>query len=344
MLNKAKNQNKGSKFLMAAATLTPMFGAALPQAINSPVVQNIVANADETGANTATNKDDALNQSAGISKDGKVKDVTYDTHAKNSANINDNGVGEGGTSQTSRYSPVNTQNSLTGKTGSSASSNASSNTSSATSSSATSGNSSNASSGVSSNASSATSSSAASNSANSASDNQSSASDTKADTKQVVDYINQHSDPKLDMSEDATLANVPANTKVQTYAKEHGFTQNAKVQAGQHALNVYYNPTTKQFLVSEDDQDKPLTLSQIMGVLNLKHNNASDANGNGSASPAGGVSGTSVGLPGSGSFGAGGLAQTNTQSNQNGIALSALGLLSLGLMIGLSGDKLKLKN
>lgn len=344
MLNKVKNQNKGSKVLMAAATLTPMFGAALPQAINSPVVQNIVANADETSA--TTNKDDALNQSAGISKDGKVKDVTYDTHAKNSANINDNGVGEGGTSQTSRYSPVNTQNSLTGKTGSSASSNASS----ATSSSATSGNSSNAtnssnaSSGASSNASSATSSSAVSNSANSASDNQSSASDTKADTKQVVDYINQHSDPKLDMSEDATLANVPANTKVQTYAKAHGFTQNAKVQAGQHALNVYYNPTTKQFLVSEDDQDKPLTLSQIMGVLNLKHNNASDANGNDSASPAGGVSGTSVGLPGSNSFGAGGLAQTNTQGNQNGIALSALGLSSLGLMIGLSGDKLKLKN
>ena len=341
MLNKVKNQNKGSKVLMAAATLTPMFGAALPQAINSPVVQNIVANADETSA--TTNKDDALNQSAGISKDGKVKDVTYDTHAKNSANINDNGVGEGGTSQTSRYSPVNTQNSLTGKTGSSASSNASSATSSSATS-ATSGASSNASSGASSNASSATSSSAASNSANSASDHQSSASDTKADTKQVVDYINQHSDPKLDMSEDATLANVPSNTKVQTYAKEHGFTQNAKVQAGQHALNVYYNPTTKQFLVSEDDQDKPLTLSQIMGVLNLKHNNASDANGNGSAFPAGGVSGTSVGLPGSGSFGAGGLAQTNTQGNQNGIALSALGLSSLGLMIGLSGDKLKLKN
>ena len=341
MLNKVKNQNKGSKVLMAAATLTPMFGAALPQAINSPVVQNIVANADETSANT--NKDDALNQSAGISKDGKVKDVTYDTHAKNSANINDNGVGEGGTSQTSRYSPVNTQNTLTGNTGSSASSNASSNASSATSSSATSGNSSNASSGASSNASSATSSSAASDSANSASDNQSSASDAQADTKQVVDYINQHSDPKLDMSENATLANVPSNTKVQTYAKEHGFTQNAKVQAGQHVLNVYYNPTTKQFLVSEDDQDKPLTLSQIMGVLNLKHNNASDANGNGS-SPAGGVSGTSVGLPGSGSFGAGGLAQTNTQGNQNGIALSALGLSSLGLMIGLSGDKLKLKN
>lgn len=344
MLKKVKTQNKSSKLLMAAATLTPAFATAVPQVINSPIVQNIVANADET---TTT---EAHNQADGISKDGKVKDVTTDTHVKDSANINDNGVGEGATSQSDRYSPVNTENSLTGNTtgntDSESASSSSNNTSSASSQSNSSSTSSASDNTNTSSESNSPSSNASDTAKNTTTSQNSSNSDTQSDVKQVVNYINQHADPKIDMDENATLANIPANTNVQDYAKDHGFTKATKIQSGEHTLNIYYNPSTKEFMVSEDNNNKPLSLSDIMGVLNLKHNENGVTNGTSASNANNGVN-TPTSVPGgvSGAFGAsaGNLAQTNTNSNKNTIALSALGLTSIGLIIGLSGDKLKLK-
>lgn len=348
MLNK-KIEHKSSKLLMTAATLTPMFATALPQVTNSPVVQSIVANADATS--------EAPNQANGISKDGKTKDVTYDTHTKNSANVNDNGVGEGATSQTDRFSPVNTANSLAGVTSDSNSTNNNS---------ATSGTSSNASSQASSQNTTnnfGSTSASASNSNNSnktntnnssqQNNNQSKATQNDADTQQIINYINQHAEETAHIASDAKLiTHFPAGVNKATQLVSHGFEQymlSVKYNGMHHSVAVFYNPQTKEFCAIESGNEQTLlSKSDLLRLFGLqskdgKTNNAT--NGNATNGTTGG--GSSIGLPSGAGVGglstSDGLAQTNTQTGNNKIALSALGLSAIGLSLGLAGDKLKIR-
>lgn len=161
-----------------------------------------------------------------------------------------------------------------------------------------------------------------------------------ADTQQIINAINQHavnSNDKLP-SDAKLLEQVPANTQGFNSFSVQVSQKDGNGQITYKHLNVHYNPTSKQFFVTEQGQNTALTKAQLLQLFGLQ---SKDGNG-GSANTANGVAGSNN-LGGTTSSSAGGLAQTNTQTKQNAsILLSAIvGTATLGL--GLTKDgKLKL--
>lgn len=182
---------------------------------------------------------------------------------------------------------------------------------------------------------------ASANKANNVSGQQSSQQD--ADTQQIINYINQHAEQKVNISSNAKLLTsfpVGENDAI-SWADDKGFDQyTVWTNNKEHFVQIYYNPQTKQFFATEDGNEHTLlTKAQLLQLFGLHSKNSTNGN----------TKGTN-GVLGSGSLGgttggstAGGLAQTNTQTKQNAsILLSAIAGTAL-LGFGLTKDgKLKL--
>lgn len=161
-----------------------------------------------------------------------------------------------------------------------------------------------------------------------------------ADTQQIINYVNQHADQKVNIASDAKLlTSFPAGENdAISWASNKGFDQyTVWTKDKAHWVEIYYNPQTKQFFATEDGNEHTLLtkpqLLQLFGLQSKDGNNAGNKGVLGSGSLGGTTTGGSTG----------GLAQTNTQTKQNAsILLSAIAGTAL-LGFGLTKDgKLKL--
>lgn len=161
-----------------------------------------------------------------------------------------------------------------------------------------------------------------------------------ADTQQIINYINQHADQKVNISSDAKLlTSFPTGENdAISWAADKGFDQyTVWTNNKEHFVQIYYNPQTKQFFATEDGNEHTLlTKAQLLQLFGLQSKDGNAAGTNGVLG-SGSLGGTTTG----GSTG--GLAQTNAQTKQNAsILLSAIAGTAL-LGFGLTKDgKLKL--
>lgn len=161
-----------------------------------------------------------------------------------------------------------------------------------------------------------------------------------ADTQQIINYINQHAEQKVNISSNAKLlTSFPAGENdAISWAANKGFDQyTVWTNNKEHFVQVYYNPQTKQFFATEDGNEHTLlTKAQLLQLFGLQSKDDNTAGTNGVLG-SGSLGGTTTG----GSTG--GLAQTNAQTKQNAsILLSAIAGTAL-LGFGLTKDgKLKL--
>ena len=161
-----------------------------------------------------------------------------------------------------------------------------------------------------------------------------------ADTQQIINYINQHADQKVNISSDAKLlTSFPTGENdAISWAADKGFDQyTVWTNNKEHFVQIYYNPQTKQFFATEDGNEHTLlTKAQLLQLFGLQSKDGNAAGTNGVLG-SGSLGGTTTG----GS--AGSLAQTNAQTKQNAsILLSAIAGTAL-LGFGLTKDgKLKL--
>lgn len=161
-----------------------------------------------------------------------------------------------------------------------------------------------------------------------------------ADTQQIINYINQHAEQKVNISSNAKLlTSFPAGENdAISWAANKGFDQyTVWTNNKEHFVQVYYNPQTKQFFATEDGNEHTLlTKAQLLQLFGLQSKDGNTAGTNGVLG-SGSLGGTTTG----GSTG--GLAQTNAQTKQNAsILLSAIAGTAL-LGFGLTKDgKLKL--
>ena len=164
-----------------------------------------------------------------------------------------------------------------------------------------------------------------------------------ADTQQIINYINQHAEQKVNIASDAKLlTSFPSGVNDTTsLVADKGFDQyTVWLNNKEHFVTIYYNPQTKQFLATEDGNEHTLlTKAQLLQLfgLNSKNNTNGNAKGTNGVLGSGSLGGTTTG----GSTG--GFAQTNAQTKQNAsILLSAIAGTAL-LGFGLTKDgKLKL--
>lgn len=161
-----------------------------------------------------------------------------------------------------------------------------------------------------------------------------------ADTQQIINYINQHAEQKVNISSNAKLLTsfpVGENDAI-SWAADKGFDQyTVWTNNKEHFVQIYYNPQTKQFFATEDGNEHTLlTKAQLLQLFGLQSKDGNTAGTNGVLG-SGSLGGTTTG----GSTG--GLAQTNAQTKQNAsILLSAIAGTAL-LGFGLTKDgKLKL--
>lgn len=161
-----------------------------------------------------------------------------------------------------------------------------------------------------------------------------------ADTQQIINYINQHAEQKVNIASDAKLlTSFPSGANdVTSLLADKGFDQyTVWLKNKEHYVTIYYNPQTKQFLATEDGNEHTLlTKAQLLQLFGLQSKDGNTTGTNGVLG-SGSLGGTTTG----GS--AGGLAQTNAQTKQNAsILLSAIAGTAL-LGFGLTKDgKLKL--
>ena len=177
------------------------------------------------------------------------------------------------------------------------------------------------------------------NKTNNAGNSNQQSSQQDADTQQIINYINQHAEQKVNIASDAKLlTSFPAGENdAISWAANKGFDQyTVWTKDKAHFVDIYYNPQTKQFFATEDSNEHTLlTKAQLLQLFGLQSKDGNAAGTNGVLG-----SGSLGGTPGSAT---GGLAQTNVQTKQNvSILLSAIaGTAILGF--GLTKDgKLKL--
>lgn len=160
-----------------------------------------------------------------------------------------------------------------------------------------------------------------------------------ADTQQIINYINQHAEQKVNIPSDAKLlTSFPTGENdAISWAANKGFDQyTVWTKDKAHFVDVYYNPQTKQFFATEDGNEHTLlTKPQLLQLFGLQSKDGNNA-GNKGVVGSGSLGGTTGGSTG-------GLAQTNVQTKRNASILLSSIVGSAVLGFGLTKDgKLKL--